>query len=217
MATSDRAETCNPPQAGTHARADNTPAANNPQPRLTIDQAFQRLELHFDEPRRQLQDAFRGGKAHLWGTNGQQSFCIPEDWFEGQVFIAVEKETDGGWHAKLSPHVAIDHFYETEWDVPAEEIEALINTHTSSPRTKRGAKGFDELIRELLKTQFYLDLYDDDVKAHQDISASRYAAKLTIWAQKHPHIGEKCTPVEDTIRKKIPEWQNFWNTLKATK
>jgi hypothetical protein len=81
--------------------------------------------------------------------------------------------------------------------------------------SRRGPKGYD-WVWEVLQAKFYLFLDFNDETAYANIDASDYAKELTTWAQNHPSIGEKNTPDEGTIRKKIGQWMRLWPLLKAS-
>jgi hypothetical protein len=73
-------------------------------------------------------------------------------------------------------HRVIDNFYHTEWTVPAEEINTLIETvkaatnasNIDSLPRKRGPKGYDTW--ELFKARLYISLDYDDVPHNGDIN-----------------------------------------------
>jgi hypothetical protein len=187
--------------------------------RLTIDQAFQRLLLHFKTPYRaceHLNQAIRNQEARLWEREETGQWYEITPTFFNHHYLVSAYQHPGGWHAKLEMQagkIGVTDFYKKERAIPAEDIDALFDD-ASSPGAKRGPKGYDTW--ELFKVRFFLDLDNDDVPANASlalINVEERAARLMLWGQNHRKIGEKKTPRETQMKAKVKEWWRLWSLV----
>jgi hypothetical protein len=191
---------------------------------LTVDQAFQRLLKHFDEPPDEVcerhEQAIRTGKVTLWGRikAGGSWFRTKPSIFKQHLVIEADEGPDG-WHASVrmqAGKIGVKDFEQYEWAFASSEIDALCmpdETDRSPAGAKRGPK--EKYDWELFKARFYLNLDDDDVPAHGNINFEQRAKDLREWGNEHPEIGEENTPSQSAMRAKVTEWAPLWPRLRA--
>ncbi len=205
--------------------------------RLPIDQAVHRLAVRYGNPnnphvaRDRLNQAIRTSEVTLWGRKaGGDWFPLKIGFFERHLIISADAGPEG-WHVYLEMQagkVGVEDFdlyvvsdplsrelldqtgQPYEWAVSAKEIEDLDEDASS---TKRGPKvQFDW---DLIQTEFYVGLDNDDVGPDDPINVEHRADKLMTWCDEH--FGQEKTPGSTAMREKISKWTTVWRRRPKSK
>jgi hypothetical protein len=121
---------------------------------------------------------------------------------DGTLYYGCRVYSTAAWEARSKESAA----------PPVREPAATESVTKSTSSSKRGPKGYDTW--ELFKARLYLDLYDEDVKAFDNIDIEERADQLMLWGQNHPHIGASKTPKQAAMRAKIAEWIQLWPLIR---